>query len=83
MDSFIGKWKSLMLEGIALKGNNKLKNLSLIEKDYIELVVSGFLFDRKSSGKGKKSLKIKIKIEIKKILIKLGLFTKLKKITKF
>lgn len=44
-ESFFSKWKNLLDEASGLKGCNRLLNLSDIEKDYINLVVSGYLYD--------------------------------------
>jgi glycosyltransferase involved in cell wall biosynthesis len=45
-DKFLDGWVSLISEAASMKGENVLLNLSEIEKDYMRLVVSGYLFDR-------------------------------------
>lgn len=42
---FFDSWNQLLIEAAALKGNNRLFSLTDMEKDYVRLVVSGYLFD--------------------------------------
>ncbi|OBT13660.1 hypothetical protein A9264_15250 [Vibrio sp. UCD-FRSSP16_10] len=66
LDKFISGWKDIIDEVALLKGHNKLSNLSEMEKHYMELVVSGMLFDKSYRSQPKYKLKNKVKMLARK-----------------
>lgn len=61
LDEFIINWKNIIDEASALKGKNKLLNLSEIEQHYMELVLSGLLFDKHYNNQPKKVITRKVR----------------------
>lgn len=45
LDAFLQAWASLLDEAHAIRGKNRLKTLTRMEQEYIQLVASGTLFD--------------------------------------
>ncbi|WP_413111981.1 glycosyltransferase [Thaumasiovibrio sp. DFM-14] len=66
LNKFIFEWKNLIDEASSLKGKNKLLNLSEIEIHYMDLVVSGLLFDRAYANKSRNSIESKLRELIRK-----------------
>lgn len=45
-EAFYREWERLLKDAAALRGRNRLANLSILEREYLRLVGSGTLFDR-------------------------------------
>ncbi|WP_039467481.1 glycosyltransferase [Photobacterium gaetbulicola] len=67
LEKFISGWEEIFDEAFSLKGKNKLLNLSDIEQHYMDVVVSGLLFDKIYSRTPKKIIFNKVRSIIHKL----------------